>query len=240
MMLEIRSVSVNYGIIRGLCDVDVKVERGEIVTIIGANGAGKTSLMNSISGQIKPDSGEIFFEGQKLPSASHLVLQRGIALVPEGRRIFGNLNVNENLMMGAYLRNKKAEIAKDLEEVFSIFPRLKERINQSASTLSGGEQQMLAIGRAMMSEPRLLLLDEPSLGLAPLLVKEIFRTIKTLNQRGVTILLVEQNAKQALLLANRAYVFQTGRVIKEGIARDLLNDPEVKEAYLGGRTKKQK
>jgi branched-chain amino acid transport system ATP-binding protein len=240
MMLEIHGLTVHYGVIRGLCDVDIKVDEGEIVTIIGANGAGKTSLMNSISGQIKPDAGEILFEGQKLPSASHLVLQRGIALVPEGRRIFGNLNVHENLMMGAYLRNKKAEIAKDLEEVFSIFPRLKERIGQSASTLSGGEQQMLAIGRAMMSKPRLLLLDEPSLGLAPLLVKEIFRTIKTLNQRGVTVLLVEQNAKQALLLAHRAYVFQTGKVIKEGKARDLLNDPEVKEAYLGGSTEKKR
>ncbi len=235
MMLEVKDLSVRYGAIKALNHVNISVDKGEIVTIIGANGAGKTSLMNAIAGVIKPASGEVIFKGEKLPAASYQVVKKGIALSPEGRMIFGNLSVNENLIMGAYLRNDKEQIKQDIAEIFNIFPRLKERINQASNTLSGGEQQMLAIGRAMMSKPELLMLDEPSLGLAPLLVRDIFKTIKLLNDRGTTILLVEQNAKQALMCAHRAYVFQTGNVIKEGKASDLLHDPEVEEAYLGTR-----
>lgn len=235
MILEIKNLCVRYNMIRALNNINIGVNPGEIVTIIGANGAGKTSLMNAIAGQVKPASGEIDWKGQPLPKGSHRIVQAGIALSPEGRRIFGSLTVHENLIMGAYLRKDKAQVEKDIEEVFGIFPRLKERIGQLSNTLSGGEQQMLAMGRAMMSKPELLMLDEPSLGLAPLLVQEIFRTIKLLNQRGTTILLVEQNARQALMLADRAYVFQTGNLVKEGAARDLLHDPDVEASYLGSK-----
>ncbi len=239
MILEVKDLVVSYDMVKALNHVNLYVDEKEIVTIIGANGAGKTSLMNSIAGLVKPVSGEILFDGQPLPHAPHLVTKKRVALAPEGRQIFGSLTVKENLIMGAYLRNDKAEIEKDTEEVFEIFPRLKERINQSANTLSGGEQQMLAMGRAMMSRPRLLMLDEPSLGLAPLLVEEIFNTIKLLNERGTTILLVEQNARQAMMVAHRGYVFQTGNVIKEGLCKDLLIDPQVEEAYLGSKKQKR-
>ncbi len=234
-MLEIKNLLVRYGAITALNHINLHVEQNEIVTIIGANGAGKTSLMNSIAGVVRPESGEILFEGKVLPHKAHLVTQKGIALTPEGRQIFGSLTVRENLIMGAYLRNDKYTIEKDTEEVFEIFPRLKERIEQPSNTLSGGEQQMLAIGRAMMSKPKLLMLDEPSLGLAPVIVEEIFKTIKLLHSRGTTILLVEQNAQKALSITDRAYVFQTGNIVKEGSGNELLHDPEVEEAYLGSK-----
>ena len=233
MMLETKDLCVRYGMIRALNNLNIHVDKGEIVTIIGANGAGKSSLMNTIAGQVRPASGQVLFNGKPLPKGSHRIVKEGIALSPEGRRIFGSLTVQENLIMGAYLQNDKAQMDKDMEEVYSIFPRLKERAAQLSNTLSGGEQQMLAMGRAMMSRPQLLMLDEPSLGLAPILVKEIFSTIRLLNQRGTTILLVEQNAKQALMLADRAYVLQTGNLVKEGKASDLLHDPDVEASYLG-------
>jgi len=235
MILETKGLCVRYNMIRALNNINIHVDEGEIVTIIGANGAGKSSLMNTIAGQVKAASGEIYFKGKRLSQYSHKVVEAGIALSPEGRRVFGPLKVYENIFMGAYLRKDKAQIEKDMEEVFSIFPRLAERKNQLASTLSGGEQQMLAMGRAMMSRPQLMMLDEPSLGLAPIIVQEIFKTIKLLNERGTTILLVEQNAKGALMLADRAYVFQTGNIVKEGPARQLLHDPEIEESYLGSK-----
>jgi branched-chain amino acid transport system ATP-binding protein len=234
-LLELKNVSIRYNMIQALSDVSIHVDEGEIVTIIGANGAGKSSTMNAITGLVRIASGEIVLDGKPLPSAAHNVTRAGIALAPEGRRIFGPLTVRENLMIGAYLRSDKTAVVEDCEKVFGIFPRLKERINQPSSTLSGGEQQMLAIGRSMMSRPRLLLLDEPSLGLAPLLIEEIFQTIRRLNEGGTTILLVEQNAQQALALADRAYVYQTGKVIREGKARELLHDPQIEAAYLGVR-----
>mgnify|MGYP000344960266 CR=1 FL=1 len=234
-MLQVQDLHVRYGVIEALRGVTVSCSEGEIVPIVGANGAGKSTLLGTVAGIRKPYRGRVLFQGQPLPSRAHEVVRLGVALVPEGRRIFGNLTVYENLMMGAFLRRERAQVDQDLERVFALFPRLKERLRQQASTLSGGEQQMLAIARGLMSRPRLLLLDEPSLGLAPILVQEIFRALRDINRAGTTILLVEQNARQALLLAHRGYVLRTGTVVLGGEARSLLADPEVQAAYLGQR-----
>ena len=235
MMLEVKDLCVSYGAIKALRGISFKVDKGEIITLIGSNGAGKTTTLHSISNIIKKQSGTILFEGEDITNmGADKIVQRNLIQVPEGRRVFANLSVYENLMLGAYLRKDKAEIQKDLEHVFTLFPRLKERIKQPAGTLSGGEQQMLAMGRALMSKPRLLLLDEPSMGLAPILVDEIFEIIKKINADGTTILLVEQNAFKALSIADRAYVLETGAISKEGNASDLIKDDSVKAAYLGG------
>lgn len=232
-MLKIEGIDVYYGVIRALKEVSLTVNDGEIVTLIGANGAGKTTTLRTISGLIRPKKGTITFDGQDLTRmAPNEIAGLGILQVPEGRRVFGNLTVMENLLMGAYLR--RDDIFRELDWVFSLFPRLKERQKQKAGTLSGGEQQMLAISRALMGKPRVILLDEPSLGLAPLLVLNIFETIKEINGQGVTILLVEQNAYMALQIAHRAYVIETGRVVMEGTGKELLNNDAVKKAYLGG------
>lgn len=233
-MLELQEVSSGYGAIEALKGITLKVNQGEIVTLIGANGAGKTTTLRTIIGLVKPRSGEILFEGKRLNGVpTHNVTAMGISMVPEGRAVFANLTVVENLDMGAYLRNDKAGIQSDLEKVFGLFPRLKERRKQAAGTLSGGEQQMLAMGRAMMARPRLMLLDEPSLGLAPLVVHSIFQAIDEINQQGTTILLVEQNANAALKHSNRGYVLETGTIVMEGASKDLAADQRVKEAYLG-------
>lgn len=237
-LLEIKDVFVAYGGIQALQGVSLEVEKGEIVTIIGANGAGKSSLLNAISSMVPYHKGEIIYEGDRLPDQPYNVVGKGIIQVPEGRQVFANLNVEENLRIGAYLRRDKAGIEEDLEHVYSRFPRLEERKQQYAGSLSGGEQQMLVIGRGLMSQPGVLLLDEPSLGLAPLLVAEIFSIIEDINKEGTTLLLVEQNAKKALAVADRAYVLETGRIIREGSGTDLLADPSVQEAYLG--TKRHK
>lgn len=234
-MLEVKDLCVSYGAIKALRGISFNVDKGEIITLIGSNGAGKTTTLHSISNIIKKQSGTILFEGEDITNmGADKIVQRNLIQVPEGRRVFANLSVYENLMLGAYLRKDKAEIQKDLEHVFTLFPRLKERIKQPAGTLSGGEQQMLAMGRAIMSKPRLLLLDEPSMGLAPILVDEIFEIIKKINADGTTILLVEQNAFKALSIADRAYVLETGAISKEGNASDLIKDDSVKAAYLGG------
>lgn len=234
-MLKIENVDVYYGAIHALKGLSLEVNSGEIVTLIGANGAGKSTTLKTISGLIRPKKGEIFFEGQKITSApAQEIVKKGISQVPEGRRVFANLTVLENLELGAYLRTDKAGIKDTLDKVFAKFPRLKERIGQRAGTLSGGEQQMLAMGRALMSRPKLLLLDEPSMGLAPILVKEIFSIIKEINEAGTTILLVEQNAHIALSIANRAYVLETGRIVASGPAKELAESEQIKKAYLGG------
>ncbi len=234
-LLEIKNLSVFYGGIQALKGISFGINKGEIVTLIGANGAGKSTTLRAISGLVRPKEGEILLEGQSLKNVPpHEVVKRGVSQAPEGRKIFANLTVRENLELGAYLRRDKAAIAADMEKVFTLFPRLQERLKQNAGTLSGGEQQMLAIGRALMSNPRVLLLDEPSLGLAPLLVKAIFEVIKEINQKGTTILLVEQNANQALHTAHRGYVLETGRIILADTAKNLLTNAEVKKAYLGG------
>jgi branched-chain amino acid transport system ATP-binding protein len=233
LQLEVRDLEVHYDGIRALHGVSFTVLKGEIVTLIGANGAGKTSILRAISG-LTPYTGSIVFEGQDLQRVpAHQIVGLGIAHVPEGRGIFGNLTVRENLHLATWQRKDKEEIEVDYDRVFTIFPRLMERRDQPSGTLSGGEQQMLAVGRALMSRGRLLLLDEPSMGLAPRLVREIFRVIQDINQTGVTILLVEQNANMALHIASRAYVLETGAVILSGAGRELLGDPRVKEAYLG-------
>lgn len=233
LQLEVRDLEVHYDGIRALHGVSFTVLKGEIVTLIGANGAGKTSILRAISG-LTPYTGAIVFEGQDLQRVpAHQIVGLGIAHVPEGRGIFGNLTVRENLHLATWQRKDKEEIEVDYDRVFTIFPRLMERRDQPSGTLSGGEQQMLAVGRALMSRGRLLLLDEPSMGLAPRLVREIFRVIQDINQSGVTILLVEQNANMALHIASRAYVLETGAVILSGAGRELLGDPRVKEAYLG-------
>lgn len=233
LQLEVRNLEVHYDGIRALHGVSFSVPKGEIVTLIGANGAGKTSILRAISG-LTPYTGSIVFEGQDLQRIpAHRIVGLGIAHVPEGRGIFGNLTVRENLRLATWQRSDKAEIELDYDRVFTIFPRLMERRDQPSGTLSGGEQQMLAVGRALMSRGRLLLLDEPSMGLAPRLVREIFRVIQDINQTGVTVLLVEQNANMALHIASRAYVLETGAVILSGPGRELLGDPRVKEAYLG-------
>jgi branched-chain amino acid transport system ATP-binding protein len=234
-VLSLNDVNVYYGAIWALKGVSLTVGEGEIVSLIGANGAGKSTTLRAISGIVKVSSGQIIFQGEDITKVpAHDIVKRGIAQVPEGRRIFANLSVLENLEMGAYTRNDKKGIKDDLESVLERFPRLKERKNQVAGTLSGGEQQMLAIGRALMTRPSLLLLDEPSMGLAPLLVKEIFSIIKEINQDGTTILLVEQNARMALQIAQRAYVLETGRIVLEGPAKELAQQEDVKKAYLGG------
>src|SRR2546430_5188845 len=235
-MLEIENLVVNYGAIAALHGISLKVQQGDIVTLIGANGAGKTTLLRTISGLVRPKSGEIRYAGQSLTNlAAHETVKRGVAQVPEGRMIFANLTVWENLRMGAYLQKEKTAIEKELEYVFGIFPRLKERQKQVAGTLSGGEQQMLAIGRALMSKPKFLMLDEPSLGIAPLLVKLIFEKILEINrQHGITILLVEQNANLALEVSRYGYVLETGRILLQDASAALRQSPQVRSAYLGG------
>lgn len=235
MFLELRDVRVSYGNVEALHGISLHVDEGEIVTILGANGAGKTTTLLSISGLIKPTQGEILFKGEalhKLPS--HEVVRRGITHSPEGRRVFGTLSVLENLRLGAFTCKDKVKAEKTLEWIFDLFPRLDERKHQLAGTLSGGEQQMLAIGRALMGDPNVLLLDEPSLGLAPILVRSIFDTVRTINKSGVTVVLVEQNARAALKLATRGYVMEVGRIVMEDSAQALLTDPNVQNAYLGG------
>ncbi|HBT48174.1 MAG TPA: ABC transporter ATP-binding protein [Peptococcaceae bacterium] len=234
-MLALKDVHVYYGAIHALKGVTLEVKEGEIVTLLGANGAGKSTTLKAISALLQPRSGEIIFDGCRLHRVSaQEVVRMGISHVPEGRRIFANLTVLENLELGAYLRRDRREVASALDEVWRHFPRLKERQKQLAGTLSGGEQQMLAIGRALMMRPRLLLLDEPSMGLAPLLVKEIFSIIQEINRRGTTILLVEQNVHSALQVAHRGYVLETGRIVLAGSAEELSGSEEVKKAYLGG------
>lgn len=234
MLLKVENINVYYGVIHAIKNVDFEVNQGEIVALIGANGAGKTSVMKTISGLIHSRAGSIQFDGHEISKlAAHKIPGLGLVQVPEGRRIFTQMTVLENLEMGAYLRNDKEEIQKDLEKIYHRFPRLKERKNQLAGTLSGGEQQMLAMGRALMAKPKLLLLDEPSMGLSPILVNEIFDIIKKINADGVTVLLVEQNANKALSIANRAYVLETGNITISGDAKEVANNPKVKEAYLG-------
>ena len=234
-MLKIEKIDVFYGAIHALKGISVEVNQGEIVTLIGANGAGKSTTLRTISGLLKPKAGQILFEGQNIAGvAAQNIVKLGISQVPEGRRVFAHMTVLENLDLGAYLRSDSKEIKADMDKVFSRFPRLAERRSQLAGTLSGGEQQMLAMGRALMSRPRILLLDEPSMGLAPLLVKEIFSIVKDINETGTTILLVEQNAHMALSIANKAYVLETGRVILSGDAKELAASEEIRKAYLGG------
>lgn len=233
-MLKINNLDIFYGGIHTLKNINLEVKQGEIVTLIGANGAGKTSTLRAISSLEKPKNGEILFNGENITGiAPHKLVARGLSHVPEGRKIFANLSVMENLELGAYLRKDKKSVQEDYEMVFEKFPRLKERIKQNAGTLSGGEQQMLAIGRALMNRPKMLLLDEPSMGLAPLVVNDIFDTIVEINKAGTTILLVEQNANKALSIADRAYVLETGRITLQGTADELLHDDKVRAAYLG-------
>ncbi|MCY7347583.1 MAG: ABC transporter ATP-binding protein [Pyrinomonadaceae bacterium] len=233
-MLTLENVSVSYGAIEALTDISLTVNQGEVVTLIGANGAGKTTTLRTITGLLEPKNGRVMYEGKEISGmATHKLLPMGIAMSPEGRGVFANLTVRENLEMGAYIRKDKKGIADDMERGFTLFPRLKEREKQKAGTLSGGEQQMVAMARAMMSRPRLLLLDEPSLGLAPLLVHTIFEAIDEIRAEGTTILLVEQNANAALHHSDRAYVLETGRIVMEGDSKQLAADPRVKEAYLG-------
>jgi len=234
-MLKLESVSISYGAIQAVRDVSIEVPRGEVVTIIGANGAGKSTLLKSIVGLEAVASGRVFFDGQDITGTpAHRRTGMGVALSPEGRGVFSDQSVRDNLLLGAYSKKSNPALTeKKIEQFFELFPRLKERQEQFAGTLSGGEQQMLAIARALMSEPKLLLLDEPSLGLAPLIIRDIFNTIRTLRETGLTILLVEQMANQALGVADRAYVLETGRVILKGKGSDLLNDPKVRAAYLG-------
>ena len=234
-MLETKNLNVFYGAINALNDVSITVQPGEIVAIIGSNGAGKSTLLRTISGLIRPRSGSVTYNGEELTTLQpHEIVKRGLSHAPEGRRIFTNMTVEENLQLGAYLRKDKAGVAADMEMVLGRFPRLKERFKQNSGTMSGGEQQMLAIGRALMSRPDILLLDEPSLGLAPFLITEIFNIVKDLNADGKTVLIVEQNANRALEIAHRAYVLETGELVLQGTGQDLLHDPKVKEAYLGG------
>lgn len=234
-MLTINDINVFYGAIHAIKGVSLEVNEGEIVTLIGANGAGKSTILRTISGLLKPKTGSIQFEGQEIAGMpAHEIVKTGISQVPEGRRIFAEMTVLENLELGAFTRKDKDGIKADMELVFNRFPRLKERIGQLAGTLSGGEQQMLAMGRALMSRPRLLLLDEPSMGLAPLLIKEIFAIIQDINKTGTTVLLVEQNANMALSIAHRAYVLETGRIALSGDAKELAASDEVRKAYLGG------
>ena len=233
ILLEAQELYVNYGAIQALAGFSLKLMENEIVSVIGANGAGKSTFMNALMGMVKISSGNIFLDGYPLSSQNYKIVRSGLSLVPEGRRVFTSLTVDENLRIGAFTRKDFNEINNDYEWVFSLFPILKERLKQYAGTLSGGEQQMLAIARALMARPRVLLLDEPSLGLAPIIIRDIFKELKRVNEQGVSILLVEQNARQALLLSHRAYVLQTGRLLKEGLSRDLLEDKDIKAAYLG-------
>ncbi len=233
-LLELRAVDAAYGDLQALGGVSIAIEPGEIVSVVGANGAGKTTMLRTISGLLRPRSGEIRFDGQRLDVlATHAVVEHGVVQVPEGRKIFPTLSVHENLELGSYTRRAKAKRAETLERVFALFPRLRERTRQAAGTLSGGEQQMLAIGRALMALPRLLMLDEPSLGLAPIVVREIFRIIHEINRAGMTVLLVEQNTRQALALSGRGYVLENGRVVLVGTGEELLGNEHVRRAYLG-------
>lgn len=235
IMLKIDNIHVYYGAIHALKGVSLEVKAGEIVTLIGANGAGKSTTLRTVSGLLAPKSGGISFLGENIAGMpAHEIVKRGISQVPEGRRIFAEMSVQENLEMGAFTRKDKAGVEKDFEIVYNRFPRLKERRKQQAGTLSGGEQQMLAMGRALMSRPKLLLLDEPSMGLAPLLIKEIFSIIEDINREGTTVLLVEQNANMALSIAHRAYVMETGRITLQGAAKELAASEDVRKAYLGG------
>lgn len=234
-MLEIKNINVYYGVIHALKNISLKVQEGEIVTLIGANGAGKTSTLRTISGLVKPSDGSILLDGKEISGINaQEIVKMGISHVPEGRRIFPDMTVLENLELGAFLRRDKTEIKKDMEKVYERFPVLGRRRKQLAGTLSGGEQQMLAMGRALMSRPKIMLLDEPSMGLAPLLVKEIFEIIQDINSQGTTILLVEQNANMALSIAHRAYVLETGSIVLEGPAKELAQSEDIKKAYLGG------
>lgn len=233
-MLKVKDLVVSYGGIEALKGVDIEVKKGEIVTLVGANGAGKSTLLRAVVGLVKSKNGSIFYEGQEiLGQKSQNIVTKGITLVPEGRRVFPNLTVLENIKLGAYFRKDTKKIEGDIQWVYSLFPRLKERSWQLAGTLSGGEQQMLAVGRALMSNPKLLMMDEPSLGLAPLIVKDIFNIIKEIREKGVTILLIEQNANVALKIADRGYVLETGKITIKGSGKSLLQNEDIKKAYLG-------
>ncbi len=234
-MLEVKNLSVHYGMIQAVRNVNFKVNEGEIVSLIGANGAGKSTILKTLSGLIHPSEGEIVYLGENIASTSaKKIVEKGLVQVPEGRHVFPGLTVKENLELGAFLRKDKEEIQKDMEAVFERFPILKERKDQDAQTLSGGEQQMLAMGRALMSRPKLLLLDEPSMGLAPIFIREIFKIIQEIQKTGTTVLLIEQNAKMALSISNRAYVLETGSVVLSGTGQELLESDEIQKAYLGG------
>ena len=234
-MLEVKNLSVHYGMIQAVRNVDFKVNEGEIVSLIGANGAGKSTILKTLSGLIHPSEGEIVYLGENIASTSaKKIVEKGLVQVPEGRHVFPGLTVKENLELGAFLRKDKEEIQKDMEAVFERFPILKERKDQDAQTLSGGEQQMLAMSRALMSRPKLLLLDEPSMGLAPIFIREIFKIIQEIQKTGTTVLLIEQNAKMALSISNRAYVLETGSVVLSGTGQELLESDEIQKAYLGG------
>jgi len=233
-MLSIENLEVSYGMIRAIKGISFEVNAGEVIALIGANGAGKTTILHTITGLVPAKAGTIQFEGQELTkTAPHKIVSMGMAHVPEGRRVFSQLTVLENLYLGAYTRNDKAEISETLEMVYKRFPRLQERKNQVSGTLSGGEQQMLAMGRALMSHPKIILMDEPSMGLSPILVSEIFDIIKSISESGTTVLLVEQNAKKALSIADRAYVLETGNIVLSGPAAQLMDDDSIKKAYLG-------
>ena len=233
-MLEVKDLYVSYGMIAALKGISFEVNEGEVIALIGANGAGKTTTLHTLTGLLHAKSGSITFDGKELTKTpAHKIVEMGIAHVPEGRRIFQNLTVLDNLKLGAFTRKDKAGIAKDIEEVYELFPRLAERKTQIAGTLSGGEQQMLAMGRALMSKPKIVVMDEPSMGLSPLLVSKIFDIIEMIRERGTTVLLVEQNAKKALAISDRAYVLETGKLVLSGDAHELMNDDSVKKAYLG-------
>ncbi|MGM9972814.1 MAG: ABC transporter ATP-binding protein [Clostridiaceae bacterium] len=233
-MLEVKNLEVSYGMIKAIKGISFEVNQGEVIALIGSNGAGKTTILHTITGLINKDSGEIIFNDQDISKVpGHKIVSMGMAHVPEGRRVFSSLSVLQNLMMGAYTRKDKSEIEGTLQMIYKRFPRLLERKNQQAGTLSGGEQQMLAMGRALMSKPKIILMDEPSMGLSPIYVNEIFDIIKEVSQSGTTVLLVEQNAKKALSIADRAYVLETGRIVLEGKADTLLNNDDIKKAYLG-------
>ena len=233
-MLEIKDLEVYYGMIQAIKGVSFDVNEGEVIALIGANGAGKTTILHTITGLINAQKGSVWFEGKDITKVpAHKIVSMGMAHVPEGRRVFANLTVLQNLKMGAYTRKDKTEIEQTLDSIYKRFPRLMERQNQLAGTLSGGEQQMLAMGRALMSKPKIILMDEPSMGLSPILVEEIFHIIREISASGTTVLLVEQNAKKALSIADRAYVLETGKIVLEGDAKDLLNDESIKKAYLG-------
>ena len=237
-MLKVEDLVVSYGGIEALKGISLNVPDGKIITLIGANGAGKSTLLRTIIGLVKPESGKISYNEKEITALnSQKIVTTGITLVPEGRRVFSNLTVLENLKIGAYMRNDKAEIEKDIEWIYGLFPRLQERNWQLAGTLSGGEQQMLAVGRALMCRPKLIMMDEPSLGLAPLVIKDIFRIIQEINAKGMTILLIEQNANMALKIADWAYVLETGRITMEGTGKELLENPQIREAYLGKKKK---
>ena len=233
-MLEVKDLEVYYGVIQAIKGVSFQVNQGEVIALIGANGAGKTTILHTITGLLAPKKGSVMFEGKEVTKVpAHKIVSMGMAHVPEGRRVFAELSVYENLKMGAYTRKDRAEIDESLQNVYKRFPRLEERKNQMAGTLSGGEQQMLAMGRALMSKPKIILMDEPSMGLSPILVNEIFDIIQAVSESGTTVLLVEQNAKKALSIADRAYVLETGNIVLEGKAKDLLENDSIKKAYLG-------